>query len=365
MRTKWHQSIRWKLITAFLASLLLAGLTAVVMAWVVYPYRHVPVFGDLLYLLNGTVGPVPVIALTGIGLFVLYFFLFSHSTIKYIEQLNRTLHEIAGGNLDVSVPARSPDELGMLADNLALMTRQLKASLEEERAAERTKQELITGVSHDLRTPLTSVLGYLALIENDQYRDEVELRYYVGIAYAKGRQLKRLIDQLFEFTRTSYGGVQLRPVPVNLGELLEQLAEEFVPSLQAAGMEYRITLPPDRVTATLDPDLMVRVFENLMANAIHYGSAGKQVDIELARGDGGGSLVKIANYGEPIPARDLPHIFETFYRVEKSRSDKTGGAGLGLAIAKNIVTLHGGTIRAYNEPNRVVFEVRLPGAGPA
>lgn len=352
------------MIMAFLNSLLLAGLTAVMLALLAYPYRHVPLFGDLLYLLNGTVGPVPVITLTGIGLFVLYFFLFSSSTIRYIEQLNRTLDEIARGKLDVTVPGRSPDELGMLAENLTLMTRRLNASLEEERAAQRTKQELITAVSHDLRTPLTSVLGYLALIENDQYRDELELRYYVGIAYSKGKQLKRLIDQLFEFTRTTYGGVQLRPVPVNLGELLEQLAEEFVPTLQAAGMHYSIALPPDRVMATLDPDLMVRVFENLIANAIHYGSAGKQVDIELARFDGN-LVVKIANYGEPIPGRDLPHIFETFYRVEKSRSEKTGGAGLGLAIAKNIVTLHGGAIRAYNEPTRVVFEVILPGAGPS
>jgi signal transduction histidine kinase len=347
------------MIGAFVASLLLAGLTAVILAWIAYEFRHIDIFGDLLRLLRDAVGPVPVIVLTGIGLFVLYFYLFSAATIRYIEKLNQTLDEIARGNLDVTVPDRSPDELRRLADNLALMSQRLKRSLEEERAAQHTKHELITGVSHDLRTPLTSVLGYLALIENDQYRDEVELRHYVGIAYSKGQQLKRLIDQLFEYTRTSYGGVQLQCVPVNLGELLEQLAEEFVPALQAAGMHYHVVLPPDRVMATLDPDLMVRVFENLMANAVRYGSAGKQVDIELARADGQ-LAVRIANYGEPIPHRDLPHVFETFYRVEKSRSDRTGGAGLGLAIAKNIVTLHGGTIAAYNEPNRVVFEVRLP-----
>ncbi|MDF2627074.1 MAG: two-component sensor histidine kinase [Symbiobacteriaceae bacterium] len=347
------------MIGAFVASLLLAAATAAILAWVAYVLRHVDGFGDLLYMLRATVGPVPVIVLTGIVLFVLYFYLFSAETIRYIEQLNRTLDEIARGNLDVTVPDRSPDELHRLADNLAVMSQRLKRSLDEERAAQATKQELITGVSHDLRTPLTSVLGYLALIENDQYRDEVELRHYVGIAYSKGQQLKRLIDQLFEFTRTSYGGVQLRCVPVNLGELLEQLAEEFVPALQATGMAYQMALPPERVMVSLDPDLMVRVFENLMANAVRYGSAGRQVDIELSRA-AGELVVKIANYGEPIPSRDLPYVFETFYRVEKSRSDRTGGAGLGLAIAKNIVTLHGGTIRAYNEPNRVVFEVRLP-----
>lgn len=347
------------MIGAFVASLLLAGLTAAVLALFAYEFRNVDLFGDLVHGLNDTVGPVPVVVLTGIGLFVLYFYLISAGTIRYIEQLNRTLDEIARGNLDITVPDRSPDELRRLAETVASMSRRLKRSLEEERAAQQTKQELITGVSHDLRTPLTSVLGYLALIENDQYRDEVELRHYVGIAYSKGQQLKRLIDQLFEFTRTSYGGVQLQRVPVNLGELLEQLAEEFVPALQAAGMHYHVVLPPDRVTASLDPDLMVRVLENLIANAIRYGSAGKQVDLELARAEGQ-LVIRIANYGEPIPSRDLPHVFETFYRIEKSRSDRTGGAGLGLAIAKNIVTLHGGTITAFNEPNRVVFEIRLP-----
>lgn len=364
MRIKWYQSLRWKLITIFLVSLFLAALTAGGLALVAYINRHGSLFGDLLQWLNQVVGPIPVIVLVGIALFVLYVFLFSAGTIRYIEQLNRSLDQIAHGQLDVVVPHRSPDELGRLAENLALMTRRLKGSLEEERAAERTKQELITGVSHDLRTPLTSVLGYLELIENDQYRDEVELRYYVGIAYNKGKQLQRLIDHLFEFTRTSYGGVQLRSVQVNLGELLEQLAEEFVPALQAAGMHYQMVLPPDRVMITLDPDLMVRVFENLLANAVRYGSAGRQVDIELARSEQG-CIVRIANYGEPLRQRDLPHLFETFYRVEQSRSGKTGGAGLGLAIAKNIVTLHGGTIRAYNEPGRVVFEVRLPGLAPS
>lgn len=349
------------MIGTFLASLLLAALTTAALTLVAYLLRDVDPFSVLVRLLDQMVGRVPIIVVAGILLFLLYFYLFSASTIRYIEHLNRNLDEIAQGNLDISVPDRSPDELRRLGENLASMSRRLKSSQEEERKAQQTKQELITGVSHDLRTPLTSVLGYLALIENDKYKDELELRYYVGIAYNKGLQLKRLIDQLFEFTRTSYGGVQLRPAAVNLGELLEQLAEEFVPALQAAGMEYRVALPPDRVMVTLDPDLMVRVFENLMANAIRYGREGKQVDIELARAEGQ-LVVRIANYGEPIPSRDLPHVFETFYRVEKSRSEKTGGAGLGLAIAKNIVTLHGGTIAAYNEPNRVVFEVRLPRA---
>jgi len=117
------------------------------------------------------------------------------------------------------------------------MTKKLKQLMEEERNAERTKNELITSVSHDLRTPLTSILGYLELIEKDRYRDEVELRHYVSIAYAKAQRLKKLIDGLFEYTKVSYGGLKLNSERINLGELLEQMAEKFVPTLQDMAMD--------------------------------------------------------------------------------------------------------------------------------
>jgi len=347
------------MIAAFLASLALAGLCAYLLLGLAYTLIDYPIFADLFYGLNATVGRVPVMVVTGFALFVAFFFLLSHGTIRRIEQLNRAVHRIARGELDVTIPVRTDDELGHLARNLEVMTQQLQRSMDEERRAQQARHELITSVSHDLRTPLTSVLGYLSLIERDRYRDEVELRHYTDLAYAKAQQLQRLVEQLFELTRTSHGGLRLSVVPVNLGELLEQLAEEFVPALEAAGMHYRLTLPEERVTAAVDPDLMVRVLENLVTNAIRYGREGRQVDLALFR-DGGHVVVQVANYGEPIPERDLPYLFESFYRVEKSRSHETGGAGLGLAIARNIVLLHGGCITAFNEAGRTVFEVRLP-----
>ena len=315
-------------------------------------------FEGLFSILSWGIGEVPTMILTGCILFLIIFFTLTKGSIRYLEEISRTLDKIAGGDFDIRIPKRSNDELGELAENINQMTRQLKQSIEEERNAEQAKNELITSVSHDLRTPLTSILGYLDLIDSDQYKDEVKLRYYVNIAYHKSQRLKKLIDDLFEFTRMSYGGMKAKPELIDLGKLLEQLAEECVPLFLDAGMEYRLSVPREKIIVLADGDLMARVLENLISNGIRYGKTGKYVDLELVK-DGAWAVVRVANYGEPISQGDLSHLFERFYRVEKSRSGETGGTGLGLAIAKSIIDLHQGRISAYNDPDRTVFEVRL------
>lgn len=362
MKTSGGLSLRWRLILTFIASGALAVLSTGMLLLVAAALSSVfDPFTALLSFLAETVGVLPVSALVCLVLFFAWYMLLSEPLIRYIEAMSRAMGEVARGNYEVTLPPRGSDELGLLGQNLVEMGRQLKVSLARERQANQARYELITAVSHDLRTPLTSVLGYLQLIDEDKYRDEVELRYYVDMAYDKARQLKRLIDQLFEFTRTSHGGLVLRPVTINPAELLEQVAEAFVPALREADMEYRLRLPADRVTVNADPDLLVRVLENLISNAIRYGREGKLVELEMEVDRAGRAvLIRVANRGNPIPVHQLEHIFDSFYRGERSRSGKTGGAGLGLAIVKNIVTLHGGSVRAINETDRTVFEVRLP-----
>lgn len=359
MKAKVLLSIRWKLIFIFTLSIALAMSCDLLLLALAYYFRHK---SDYLYgilrELYYNIGIVPPSILLGIFFFVLFFFILSKGSLLYLEEISGGLQEIAQGKLDIEIPRRSADELGDLAENINLMTRQLKIFLEEERNAEKMKNELITSVSHDLRTPLTSILGYLELIEKDRYRDELELRHYVSVAYDKALRLRKLIDGLFEYTKVSYGGLELKLERINLKELLEQLAEEFVPVLQEAGMEYRLTAHGDKIFVLGDGDMLARVFENLIANAIRYGREGKFVDISLdVREDK--AVVNIINYGETIPQLDLPYIFERFYRVERSRSEQTGGSGLGLAIAKNIIQLHKGLIKAYSSDERTVFEVRL------
>jgi len=351
-------SIRWKFMLIIAGSGIIAVVVTIILLATGLILYQVPFLGDTLEYLYRQGLAVPIILATGTLLFLGSFLLLSRDTLRNLSTISNAVNRIAAGDLDVYVPVTSKDEIGRLAQDINDMAARLKKSIQEEREAQRTKNELITSVSHDLRTPLTSILGYLELVDGDKYRDEVELRHYVAIAHEKARGLKRLIDDLFEFTTMRQGSIRYRPETVNLGRLLEQLVEEFLPILQNAGMEYRLALPPERINVRGDPALLVRVFENLLSNAARYGAEGKYVDIELAS-DGDWAVARVANYGAPIPESQLPHIFERFVRVEESRSRNTGGAGLGLAIAKTIVALHQGAIRAYNEKDRTVFEVRL------
>ncbi|PJN50429.1 Sensor protein kinase WalK [Paenibacillus sp. GM2FR] len=275
----------------------------------------------------------------------------------YLEEIRNGLREIAKGNFDTDIPVQSGSQLGEVAESINQMSRQLHQSILEERNAEKTKNDLITGVSHDLRTPLTSILGFLEVIEEDRYQDEVELRYYVNIAYEKAQNLKKLIDDLFEYTRIN-NGLPLDIREIDMAQFMRQLIEEFVPALEKSGMECKLAAEEDLVIRA-DGAQLVRAYENLITNAIRYGESGKRIDIAV-RSDGNQVSISFTNYGDPIPERDLPFIFDRFYRVEASRSKQTGGTGLGLAITKSIVEVQGGEIRVRSDRQRTIFETRFP-----
>ncbi|WP_246120451.1 sensor histidine kinase [Cohnella terricola] len=275
-----------------------------------------------------------------------------------LREITRGLEEIAKGNFNYQIPKVSGSRLGEVAFSINRMSGQLKSSIDEERRAEKTKNDLITGVSHDLRTPLTSILGFLEVIEEDRYQDETELRYYVNIAYEKSLALRKLIDQLFEYTRIN-NGIPLDLSELDLVGLIRQLVEEFVPVLEQAGMECRLNVHEGDFTMLADGGLLVRGYENLLSNAIRYGHTGKYIDIDFFI-DGKEMVVRLQNYGEPIPELELPFIFDRFYRVERSRSKETGGTGLGLAITKSILEIQGGSINAQSSKKATSFETRFP-----
>lgn len=239
------------------------------------------------------------------------------------------------------------------------MAQQLHASIVEERQAVRSKNELITNVSHDIRTPLTSMIGYLRWIEEDRYQDEVELRHYVNIVYEKSLRLERLVNDLFEYTRMSSGQIRLQRADIDLVELLNQLAAEFTLLLRDSPVQIHPTMSEKQIHLHADGDKLMRLFENLIDNAIKYGYEGEEIRI-VTGVEAQWAVVRIVNYGPQIPPIDLPHLFERMYRVEKSRSDATGGTGIGLAIAKSIVDLHGGEISVCSDEQETVFEVKLP-----
>lgn len=294
-----------------------------------------------------------------VGVFGISFQMLTRKKMKYIEELAAGLRVISTGNLDFRVVSKGSDELASFADNINSMAEELKCKIEEERKAEKTKNELITNISHDLRTPLTSIMGYLKLVGDKKYEDDKQLEDYINIAYGKSEKLKTLIDDLFEYTKISNQGIRLNITDVNINELMEQLIEELVPAGEENGLEFVKQILHEKMIVRVDADLIARVFENLLMNAVRYSYKPGKILVRIYRQQDK-ALLCIENNGDPIPLEELPNLFNRFYRLEKSRSSGTGGSGLGLAIAKNIVDLHHGDIWAECEENRIKFFVGLP-----
>ncbi|MCP1306503.1 sensor histidine kinase [Paenibacillus tyrfis] len=359
MRTNWRVAV-----PLFWSALTTAVVLSVISTIAKSIYFSKLSLNSLFIWINYYIGYPDIYYLTALPLFMLsalYFFKREKDARyhRYLIHIIEDVQRIADGDFDHKVPVQSIGELGQLAGNINQVVERLKTSIDEERRAESTKNELITNVSHDLRTPLTSITGYLGLIEQDRYRDEVELRYYVNMAYEESQRLFQLIQDLFEYTRLSnITGATIQKAPINLVEMMRQLSAQFRLQLQEAGIEQHMTFFESQMLVMADGNKLRRVFENLISNAIKYGSEGKYLEV-MGFKEGDEAVIQIINYGDTIPQTDLPHIFDRFYRVEKSRATHTGGSGIGLAIAKSIVELHGGTISASSDEERTVFTVRL------
>ncbi|MGN0987866.1 MAG: sensor histidine kinase, partial [Otoolea sp.] len=238
------------------------------------------------------------------------------------------------------------------------MVGDIRNLMDKEREAERTKNELITNVAHDLRTPLTSIIGYLELLSGKVEIPRDMQKKYIDIAYAKSKRLEKLIEDLFGFTKLNYGRVSMHVSRVDVVKLLSQLLEEFYPSFKNKNLSYELKSNVPAMVINADGNLLARLFDNLINNAIKYGADGKRVLVDI-HASGQVVAISVTNYGYVIPEEELPLIFNKFYRVEQSRSTNTGGTGLGLAIVKNIVDMHGGTISVASDLNGTVFTVKL------
>lgn len=276
----------------------------------------------------------------------------------HLQRLTTALHESEGRTL-TNLDLDGPPEFEGLVTGIRTIVERTEQVTNELHHSNRFKHELVTNVAHDLRSPLTSITGYLQLIHEDKYRDEVELRHYVEVIYESAINLQLLINDIFEYTYMQNEQMQLDAKNVNVEELVRQLAVHSKVTLANAGMELRLMSSVKNPIVHGDGMKLVRVFENIIQNAIRYGKDGIYLDVNVNESETDVS-VAITNYGqEPIPPRDLPYLFERFYRVEKSRSQYTGGAGLGLAIAKTIVDLHKGKIIVTSRPGNTTFHVML------
>ena len=277
-------------------------------------------------------------------------------------QLNHILdelHLIAEGQYDRRIPFRLTGDMGQVVNSINRLVDSTVNALEDERAIEKSKDELITNVSHDIRTPLTSIIGYLGLIVNQQNVEAADAKHYAEIAYSKAEQMKLLVDDLFEYTTTRPNGAPLRLNDIPIVNFLEQVAADFELEAQKRKMAIEV-LPNNRdVVLELDAEKMVRVINNLFSNAIKYGHADSVITMEVLKKEGV-ITIAVRNAGDPISKEVLEHLFTRFYRAEGSRSKETGGTGLGLAIAENIVQSHGGMMYAESENGQTSFYVCLP-----
>lgn len=299
--------------------------------------------------------------------FSVYFVFFTKKIVDYFEQIDRGIEEFSEGNFDIEFEVRNEDELSNMARNLNRTTGEINRILAKERDEEKSRKEFITCIAHDLRTPLTSVIGYLQLVmakaHASRSNEELQIKNeeYVKIAYEKAIRLQGLIEELFSFTKTDSTELRLHLTEIDVVKLMEQLADECYPSLQEAGLALEFKTSAEVIKIEADGELMARAIANLLTNGIKYGKDGKKIIIDLYRENENSDLhIRIINYGRLIPKKDIDHIFDKFYRVEDSRSLQTGGAGLGLAITQNIVELHGGSVNVKSDLSGTVFEIVLP-----
>ena len=289
---------------------------------------------------------------------LIVYYLFMRKTYVGLAKIVNATNQMAAGDLDKVIEIDCKGDTKKLGDNINIISSLLKDVTIQERKAQQTKADLITNVSHDLRTPLTSIKGYLGLINGDNYRDEVQLRYYVDIAYEKSKELEVLINDLFELTKVQNNSITLDKIDIDLVELLNQIIFQFGYQFESEKIKERSFFSEDKLIISADPNKLVRAFQNLINNGFKYGT-GEFLDI-YAYKKNDYAVVDVISYGNPIPAVELPYIFDKFYRVDKSRNKNDGGSGLGLAITKSIVSLHGGIITAQSDGEKTIFKVMLP-----
>ena len=257
------------------------------------------------------------------------------------------------GNIDI-YPKEYAEISAQMSEIKSTMQRH-EQMLKEEASR---KNDLIAYLAHDLKTPLTSVIGYLALLDEAQDMPIEQKTKYVNIALSKALRLEKLINEFFDITRYNLQQIDLEKESINLCHMLVQMTDEFYPLLNAHGNQTEVCVDED-VTVYGDSMKLARVFNNILKNAIYYSYPDTIIKI-WAESTDTDVWIYFCNKGKTIPAGKLNSIFEKFFRMDEARSTNTGGAGLGLAIAKEIITLHGGKITAESENESTTFRISLP-----
>lgn len=292
--------------------------------------------------------------------FIILFLIFYNLLVK------RMLHYLSSVEAAIDAIQREDDEqivlvpeLKPLEDKLMALRATLKRKEMETAISEQKKNDLVVYLAHDLKTPLTSIIAYLTMLDQRKSMPDEDREKYIHVTFEKASRLRELINEFFEITRFNLQDIVLEKEQLNLSFLLEQLADESYGVLKDKYLTCSVKTDDDLMVMG-DPDKLARVFDNLLRNAIAYSYTDTEIEIE-ARAKGTDIVITFENQGHEIPEQNLKLIFEKFYHVDNARSSQTGGSGLGLSIAKRIVELHGGIIEATSDWERTTFTVVLPG----
>ena len=301
------------------------------------------------------------IILMGIAdVIVLYWRLIRRYHQMQLRHIISELHYIANGHFDHRISFSVNNDMQKVIDSINSLVDSTVGAINEEKAIEQSKDELIINVSHDIRTPLTSIIGYLGLLKNGAVTSQEDMLKYINIAYDKAEQMKSLANDLFEYTTLKSTKTKLNVTPINIKGMMEQVAAGFELEAEKKGIAFSVKARPDDLIVNADVEKLVRVYNNLISNALKYAAGASRINLVANLINHEQVELRVENNGEPIPKDKLKKIFDRFYRVESSRNTKTGGTGLGLSIVQGGVELHGGTIRCESNKDWTSFIILLP-----
>lgn len=320
-----------------------------------YILQNTKLSGNITY---STEGSYMISGLLAVVVFFMLVFLGIRKKIRYIEYLASAVNKISKGDLNYQVTLNGNDELTQVAGSINEMEENLLRKIESERKEERTNRELITNLSHDFKTPVTIILGYIDILRSKQYKDEKEHDTYLETAYEKAEALRGMILKLFELIETGKGSQTLMRSEVNLSRLLRQIVLEHEPLAEERGISVTTDIQEEKLMVSLDLEKITSVMNNLMTNALKYCSEKGKIHVSLEKGESS-VLLTISNTCSEMKEEDVENLFEKFYRGDKARNSKIEGNGIGLSIVKNIVELHDGKIWAEYANGEISFIIRL------
>lgn len=296
-------------------------------------------------------------ALILIGVAIIFSIIIYRFISKKVNELNKIYNAIDNVYNDDVTNIELPNSLWMFSDKLNKIKYEYMANKNKAKDAEQKKNDLIMYMAHDLKTPLTSVIGYLSLL-NDEKNISKELQEkYLKIALNKSMRVEELTNQFFEITRYNLQDMPINKNKIDLSLLLDQLIDESYPMMQKRNLKFNVT-KPNNLSFVGDGDKLARAFGNLIKNAINYSYENTEIEIEMKEQEEKIRII-FRNKGDKIPEYKLEKLFEKFYRGDESRTSETGGTGLGLAIAKDIIELHNGSINVKNDNEFIEFYIEL------